>query len=91
MQASTSRLEDKVNQLTTGRGVRLFVNSVTLLAFRKFLDEKGKHQLPVYVIDSPLKKLGRREPRKRKHQRYVFQIFTRCFKKWAIDNYREYE
>ena len=27
------------------------------MAFRKFLDEKGKHQLPVYVIDSPLKNL----------------------------------
>lgn len=40
-----------------GKGFRSFVNSVTLLAFRKFLDEKGKHQLPVYVIDSPLKNL----------------------------------
>lgn len=40
-----------------GKGFRAFVNSVTLLSFRKFLDEKGKHQLPVYVIDSPLKNL----------------------------------
>lgn len=40
-----------------GKGFRSFVNSMTLLAFRKFLDEKGKHQLPVYVIDSPLKNL----------------------------------
>lgn len=39
------------------KGFRAFVNSVTLLSFRKFLDEKGKHQLPVYVIDSPLKNL----------------------------------
>ena len=30
---------------------------MTLMAFRKILDEKGKHQLPVYVIDSPLKNL----------------------------------
>lgn len=40
-----------------GKGFRAFVNSITLLSFRKFLDEKGKHQLPVYVIDSPLKNL----------------------------------
>ena len=40
-----------------GKGFRAFVNSVTLLSFRKLLDEKGKHQLPVYVIDSPLKNL----------------------------------
>lgn len=40
-----------------GKGFRSFVNSVTLLAFRKFLYEEGKHQLPVYVIDSPLKNL----------------------------------
>ena len=40
-----------------GKGFRAFLNSVTLLSFRKFLDEKGKHQLPVYVIDSPLNNL----------------------------------
>ena len=40
-----------------GKGFRSFANSVTLMAFRKILDEKGKHQLPVYVIDSPLKNL----------------------------------
>lgn len=40
-----------------GKGFRAFVNSVTLLSFRKLLDEKGRHQLPVYVIDSPLKNL----------------------------------
>ncbi len=40
-----------------GKGFRAFVNSVTLLSFRKFLVENGKHQLPVYVIDSPLKNL----------------------------------
>lgn len=40
-----------------GKGYRSFLNSVTLLSFRKFLDEKGKHRLPVYVLDSPLKNL----------------------------------
>lgn len=40
-----------------GKGFRSFVNSATLLAFRKILNEKGKHPLPIYVIDSPLKNL----------------------------------
>lgn len=43
--------------VNNGKGFRSFVNSVTLLAFRKLLDEKGKHQLPIYVIDSPSKNL----------------------------------
>lgn len=77
--------------VNNGKGFRSFVNSVTLLAFRKLLDEKGKHQLPIYVIDSPLKNLDVGNLEKRKHQRYVFQIPNMCFKKWAIDNNREHE
>ncbi len=40
-----------------GKGFRSFLNSITLLSFKKFLDQYGKHQLPIYVIDSPLKNL----------------------------------
>lgn len=40
-----------------GKGFRSFLNSVTLFAFRKLLNEEGVNQLPVYVIDSPLKNL----------------------------------
>lgn len=50
-------IKGEVKSSTNGKGFRSFLNSVTLLAFRKYLEEKGKHKLPVYVIDSPLKNL----------------------------------
>lgn len=50
-------IRGQMKSSNNGKGYRSFANSVTLIAFRKLLENEGKNILPVYVIDSPFKNL----------------------------------
>ena len=41
-----------------GKGYKAFTNSVLLLLFRKYIEEKSEHKIGLYMFDSPLKNLS---------------------------------
>lgn len=41
-----------------GKGYKAFTNSVLLLLFRKYIEEKSEHKIGLYMFDSPLKGLS---------------------------------
>ena len=41
-----------------GKGYKAFTNSVLLLLFRKFIEERSAHKIGLFIFDSPLKGLS---------------------------------